>query len=100
MEDRFETSPIEEKQFKLDLNNAPPEVQDRYHKLLLGIRAENATKHPGPPKEISIDERENLLHKAKTASDYEEAKKLLQMERDWEAASKGGRPPIGGAIDD
>lgn len=87
------------KTFELELNNAPVDARVRYAQLVLDERLKEA-----PSGTLSLELKERLLGIARANPDIETARKALKMaqkmERDWERASRGGRPPIGGAVDD
>lgn len=102
MEGKTELTPQDlEKYFKLDLNKASDDVQDRYHTLLLEEQLGKAKKNGGKlPKPAPLELKETILRIVKNTQDIETARKAFKMDRDWEKASRGGRPPIGGAQDD
>ena len=102
MDNKAELTPKDQEEyFKLDLKNAPHDVQDRYYTLLLDEQVKRAKERKVKPSEpISLEIKENFLRIARVTNDDEEARKALKMENDWERASRGGRPPIGGAVDD
>jgi len=102
MDNRAELTPEAlEEYFKSDLNKTPYGVRERYDTLLLDEQLKKAKERQGkPPGPIPLESRENFLRIAKVTMSIEDARRALKMERDWERASRGGRPPIGGAVDD
>jgi hypothetical protein len=102
MESQSELTPQEqERDFELNLSIAPRDAQNRYYKLLLEEQLGKAKKHKGKPPEIApLELRETILRIAKNTQDIETARKAFKMDRDWENASRGGRAPMGGAVDD
>ena len=102
MEKGREITPEEaEKYFNLDLIKSPEDVRNRYSSLLLREQLDLAKKNNGRPMRVSLETRERFLHVAKNTQNDEEARRVIKMEKDWNAAtSKDGRPPIGGATDD
>ena len=92
-----------------ELNSATDSEKSRYYKLLNAARRNRMSKEKPGPVTISIEERLNLVQKAKSGEDIEVLAKPqedikvdpITMERDWESATLrgGGRPPIGGSQD-
>lgn len=101
-ENRELTSEEAEKYFKSELENSPPDVRERYSVIYFEERIKSAKNGNGRPLPIDLEKRENFLRIAKNANSVEEAKTLVKIDRDWEAATRAnkGRPPIGGAPDD
>jgi len=102
MEVKKEITPEErEKCLELDLKNAELTVRESYSTLLLDeqlIREKERNRRP--PEPIPLEMRERFFEIAKHTKDSDKARMALKMERDWGNASRGGRPPIGGALDD
>ncbi|OGM08068.1 hypothetical protein A2W13_02775 [Candidatus Woesebacteria bacterium RBG_16_36_11] len=97
-----EEKPIEEKDFDLRLKSSPDDIQSMYFKLLARERVQRAKARRGRPEPINLEEREGMLTRAKVLADIASQYGVnpLKVEKDWENATKKGRPPIGGAKDD
>jgi hypothetical protein len=91
-----------ERYFNLDLNNSANDEQDMYHTLLGKVRAKRARQLKGKPPTIGLNEREELLRRAKVLAKgaHFHGVDPIKQEEAWDKATYKGRPPIGGAKDD
>ncbi|HJX45674.1 MAG TPA: hypothetical protein VJ399_00695 [Patescibacteria group bacterium] len=97
-----ESKPLEEKDFDMRLGNLADDIQSMYYRLLARERVKRAKEKKGRPEPVNLTEREGMLARAKVLASVASQYGIdpLKVEKDWEKASKGGRPPIGGAKDD
>jgi hypothetical protein len=102
MEGKKELTPVDrEKYLENALKNADLAVRDSYSTLLLDeqlIREQGRKRKP--PEPVPLEMKEKFFDIAKHTKNSDKARMALKMERDWERASRGGRPPLGGAVDD
>lgn len=87
------------KSFDLRLASVIPQIREEYDTLLIQAQIEGARANRGRTITITTEMREQILTQAERIVFYGHVDPR-KMERDWEAASKGGRDPIGGAQDD
>jgi hypothetical protein len=91
----------EQGEHELKLSEATTEVKDVYGRSVIGEIARLESRN-GNKKSQSVDleTKEHILKLALSGRSVEDIQKALKMSRDYEDNSRGGRPPIGGAIDD
>lgn len=96
------TQEEQERYFESDIKTLPKEIRERYERLALDEKVRMAHENSGRPRgPIPLEKRQEYLKMAKSDRDIEEARMLARAGHEWDrAASKDGRPPIGGAQDD
>jgi len=91
---------VEEQEFLLKLNKADVAVKGAYHNFLLDEQVRLTNESGGKPVHVPITTRSRLLGLAEDGRDRKSVQKILHMEREYEAHTVNGRPPVGGALDD
>lgn len=90
-----------ERSFSLRVDELSEPDRERYEKLLLKYKLDQAKPHGGRPAgPIPLEIREEIFLSAKVSKTDEDAAKALDMKLAFQkATSKRGRPPIAGAQD-
>jgi len=89
---------VDRKSFDLRLAAVSEGTRQEYQNILTNEQIRRAKENKGKPVAISTAERELFLNRATKTVLYGKVDPQ-RMARDWEAASRNGRPPIGGAQD-
>ncbi len=91
---------IAEKDFNLRLDKASEPIRNAYYDFLRDEQLRSAKENRGKLTTVSLETRSRLLFFATDGRDAKFVQKALKMRRDFEANTKGGRRPMGGAVDD